>query len=63
MKKGTKISLVNLGGELLYVIIGIVTAVGITNMTKDINKGIQQRDDARKNLEKKSHTKRFWQKR
>lgn len=62
MKKETKMSLVNLCGEALYVLMGIVTAVGITNMTKGINDSINQKDNLKKQTAKKASTKRFWKK-
>ena len=62
MKNQTKMSLVNLCGEALYVIMGIVTAVGITNMTKGINDSINQKDALKKQVEKKASSKKFWKK-
>ena len=51
MNKQTKISLVNAGANILSVTIGIVSAIGIEFMKKEIYKSIEENDSQNKKQE------------
>lgn len=59
MKNDTRKTLINAGASLLSITIGVITAVGINTMKKDINKSIDDSIQRKLDSEKK---RKFWEK-